>query len=98
MSLIDLSGVASDVSDEELDLFLEENPDGSGTESSSSTSSASSQPASRSGTSSRSLRGLMRSKFLLDCCRILLATGAAQSQRHRGPGIASSDKDGTSTP
>lgn len=64
----------------------------------SSTSSAASQPASRSGTSSRSLRGLMRSKFLLDCCHILLATGAAQSQRHQGPGIASSDKDGTSTP
>lgn len=64
----------------------------------SSTSLASSQPASRSGTSSRSLRGLMRSKFLLDCCRILLATGAVQSRRHLGPGIASSDKDGTSTP
>jgi hypothetical protein len=64
----------------------------------SSTSSAAFRPASRSGTSSRSLRGLMRSKFLLDCCRILLATGAAQSQRHQGPGIASSDRDGTSTP
>lgn len=72
-------------------------PESIGTESSSSTSLAFSPQSSRSGTSGRSLRGLVNSK-LADYLPALLWITRARTQHLLGLSNASGDKDGTSTP
>lgn len=72
---------------EEVVAFPEAYPDLLGSARSSSTSLASSQPASRSGSASRSLRGLTRSSALLAYLPTLLFLAASESLRRLALGI-----------